>query len=386
MKTRRKDVRVLCRVALLLVLVAGFAGCGNPREPAGVKSIAIMTWNVQLLFDGVEDGTEFREFREAAGWSQEKYAGRLNVIARAIGEMERVPDIIALQEVESARVVEDLAVALFAHGYRWAHFARIPGMSLGVGLLSRYPLEETKAHSVDLDGDIAPRPMLEARINMPGALAEEANEDSFSLVLFVCHWKSKRGGADETESTRRASARVVLRRMRELAKTNPKLPVVVVGDLNVTHNEFVRGGGAMMRSLMPDDPCAAEFALGYFLGNNPTDVFVSGSKLQRDFLVISHNKPPQAQYFPEGVLALYSPWTVEKEGGSFFFRNSWETIDHFLLSAQLFDGIGWEFYDSRVLDIPPFVTAEGLPNGYNPRTGRGISDHLPLMLFLKMRK
>jgi len=77
---------------------------------------------------------------------------------------------------------------------------------------------------------------------------------------------------------------------------------------------------------------------------------------------------------------------VEKEGGSFFFRNSWETIDHFLLSAQLFDGVGWEFYGSRVIDVPPFVTADGLPNGYNPRTGRGISDHLPLMLFLKTRE
>jgi len=394
MKTRRKATRVLCGAALLLVLVVGFAGCGNPntgaRGLAPDNSIAIMTWNVQLLFDGVEEGTEFREFREAAGWTQEKYLGRLNVIARAIGDMERVPDIIALQEVESALIVEDLARALSAHRFNWTHFARIPGMSLGVGLLSRFPLEGARAHSVDIDGDVAPRPMLEARVNIPGgpagASVEGVDGDGFSLLLFVCHWKSKRGGADETESTRRASARIILRRMRELAATNPNLPVIVVGDLNVTHNEFVRGGGTTMRSLMPDNPQAAEFALGYtFSGDNP-GASVSTCEFQQDFIVISHNKPPQVQYFPDGVLALYSPWTVEKEGGSFFFRNAWETIDHFLLSAHLFDGIGWEFYDSRVIDVSPFVTAEGLPNAYNPRTGRGISDHLPLMLFLKMRK
>jgi len=393
MKTKEKTVRVLRHAVLLLVLAAGYAGCSIPgADSQGLaqgNSIAIMTWNVQLLFDGVEEGTEFREFREAAGWTHEKYLGRLNVIAWAIGEMERVPDVIALQEVESALVVEDLARALSVHRYDWTHFARIPGMSLGVGLLSRFPLEGARAHSVDLDGDVAPRPMLEARVNVPGAspgdsgFAGEADGDGFSLLLFVCHWKSKRGGADETESTRRASARIILRRMRELAETNPNLPVVVVGDLNVTHDEFIRGGGATMRSLMPDDPQAAEFALRYFLGGGNSR---AGVELQQDFIVISHSKPPRARYFPDGVLALYSPWTVEKEGGSFFFRNSWETIDHFLLSAQLFDGIGWEFYDSRVLDIPPFVTAEGLPNGYNPRTGRGISDHLPLMLFLKMRK
>jgi len=381
MKTRRKPAPILCPAALLLV--AWLAGCGNPggesRGLARGSSLAIMTWNVQLLFDGVEEGTEFREFREAAGWTRDKYLGRLNVIARAIGGMDRMPDLIALQEVESALVVEDLARALSAHRYNWTHFARIPGMSLGVGLLSRYPLEEARAHSVDLDGDAAPRPMLEARVNIPGV----APGDGSSLLLFVCHWKSKRGGADETESTRRASARIVLRRMRELAQTNPDLPVIVVGDLNVTHDEFVRGGGATMRSLMPDDPWAADFALQYvFGGDNPG----AGVELQRDFIVVSHDKPPRARYFPDGVLALYSPWTVEKDGGSFFFRNAWETIDHFLLSAQLFDGVGWEFYDSRVLDVPPFVTVEGLPNGYNPRTGRGISDHLPLMLFLQLRE
>jgi len=445
MKTRRKIMAALRCVAALLVLAAAGAGCdlhgAGGRGAAGRDSIAIMTWNVQLLFDGVEEGTEFREFREAAGWSREKYLGRVNVIARAIGEMERVPDIIALQEVESAQVVADLAAALSAHRYRWTHFARIPGMSLGVGLLSRYPLEGARAHSVYIDGDTAPRPMLEARVNMPGrarALAagagdagsagatgssgdagsagvtgsaggignigsadgeDGADEDGFSLLLFVCHWKSKRGGADETESTRRASARIILRRMRELAQTNPSLPVIVIGDLNVTHDEFVRGRSMMMRSLMPDEPRAAEFALQYALSKRRSSerrssgrpsaerhfgAGVSALELQQDFIVISHNKPPEARHFPDGVLALYSPWTVEKEDGSFFFRNSWETIDHFLLSAQLFDGFGWEFCDSRVINVPPFASADGLPNAYNPRTGRGISDHLPLMLFLRM--
>ena len=372
MSKGRRIARVSPRAALLLALAAWFAGCGDGVGRVGGDSLAVMTWNLQLLFDGVEDGTEFGEFRRAAGWTGEKYLGRLNVMAAAIAGMERPPDVVALQEVESARVVGDLALAL---GYDWAHFAGIPGMALGVGLLSRRPLEGVRAHSVHVDGDSAPRPMLEARVGGDGP----------PLLLLVCHWKSKRGGADATEGTRRASARIALRRMRELAVTDPDLPVVLVGDLNVTHDEFVRGGGATMRSLMPDDPLAAEFALGYVFGGDPGPG-VSGYGLQRDFIVVSHEKPPRARYFPDGVLALYSPWTVEKRGGSFFFRNAWETIDHFLLSPRLFDGDGWGFYDSLVLDVPPFATAEGLPNAYNPRTGRGVSDHLPLMLFLRMRE
>jgi len=396
MTTKRK-MRNSFRAAMLLVLAAGYVGCEVSSEwaqrSARDNSIAIMTWNVQLLFDMVEEGMGFRDFQESGGWTREKYMGRLNVIARAIGEMERKPDIIALQEVGSAQVIADLADALSAHRYNWAHFARLPGMAMGVGLLSRYPLEGARAHAIDIDGDIIPRPILEARVNMPGrapqAFAEGADSlgmDGFSLALFVCHWKSKRGGAAETESTRRAAARVVLRRMRELAQTNPSLPVIVVGDLNVTHDEFARSGGAYLKALMPDDPGAAEFAIAYFFGGASADDAPPANELQRDFLVVSHSKPPEARHFPEGVLALYSPWTVEKEGGSFLFRNSWETIDHFLLSAHLFGGIGWEFYDSQALRVPPFVTAEGLPNAYNPRTGRGISDHVPLMLFLRMRE
>jgi len=169
MKTRQEAARVLRRAAFLTLALAS-AGCVvscAETNGGGGSSIAIMTWNLQLLFDGVEEGTEFRDFREEAGWTQEKYLGRLNVIARAISEMYPAPDIIALQEVESARVVEDLASALSSRGYNWTHFARIPGMSLGIALISRLPLEKARAHSIDLDGDIAPRPILEARVSLP---------------------------------------------------------------------------------------------------------------------------------------------------------------------------------------------------------------------------
>ena len=365
MKTKPKNARALFRAILPAVAALCFLGCVMSGEGAESRaannSVAIMTWNLQLLFDDIEEGTEFGEFTESSGWNREKYAARLNVIAKAIGELERAPDIIAVQEVESARVVADLADSLSAHRYGWTHFARLPGMSLGVGLLSRYPLEQAISHSIDIDGDIAPRPILEAKVNLPES----------PLLLFACHWKSKLGGEDKTESTRQASARVIIRRMRELAETDPQIPVIVLGDLNATHDEFERNGGTMMRALMPDNPAAAEFARAW--GNEP----------QLDFLVISHDKPPEAKHFPDGTFAFYSPWTVEKEDGSYFFRNSWETIDHFLLSSQLFDGIGWQFHDSQVVKVPPFATYAGLPNAYNPRTGRGVSDHLPLMLLLR---
>ena len=352
---------------LLLVLVSGCAGCNisgsEEKVPERKDSVTIMTWNVQTLFDGTDDGTEYDDFRESAGWGREKYRGRLNVIAGAIGGMERKPDIIALQEIESAQVMADLASALSVHGYGWTHFAVIPGMALGLGLLSRLPLDGAKSHSVYINGEIAPRPMLEARINMPDA-------NNAALALFVCHWKSKLGGDEATEEGRRASARVILRRVREIALLEPQLPILIMGDLNENHDEFYRRKGNSICALLPDDPQCAK---------------LTGGKSQLDFLVISGDKPPQARFFGEDALAFYSPWMGELKNGSYFYKNNWETIDHFLLSGGFFDNSGWNFDNCKVIDYPPFINSKGSPMAYDPKTGAGMSDHLPLLLFLSMR-
>jgi endonuclease/exonuclease/phosphatase family metal-dependent hydrolase len=390
----RTNIQTLLCAALLLVLVSGCASCdvsiAEGKVPENPASLAIMTWNVQALFDGTDNGTEYDEYRESAGWTQEKYKGRLNIIAAAIGGLERKPDIIALQEIEAPMVAIDLAAALSKHGYGWTYFANIPGMALGVGLLSRFPLTETRSHSVYIDGEIAPRPMLEAKIITPNATADKAASESAtnSLLLFVCHWKSKLGGDDATESGRRASARIILRRLRELAETEPDLPVVIMGDLNENHDDFYRRGGKVISALMPDDPRAAEFSgLSGVDGDSRRAAAIA--EKQKDFLILVKNKPPAPRYFPAGVITLYSPWFTElrneneDSSGSYYYKNNWETIDHFLLSPQFFDGAGWDFENARILNFPPFTGAKGSPAAYNPRTGSGLSDHLPLLLIIR---
>jgi len=390
--TDKKHIQALLCAALLLVLVTGCASCdvsgGEEKAPENPASLAIMTWNMQALFDGTDNGTEYDEYRESAGWTRDKYRGRLNIIAAAIGGLERKPDIIAMQELESPQIVIDLAAALSKHGYGWTYFANIPDMALGLGLLSRFPFAQTRSHSVYIDGEIAPRPMLEAKIITSNAAAASGNSDN-SLLLFVCHWKSKLGGDDATEKARRASARIILRRLRELAETEPDLPVVVMGDLNENHDDFYRWGGKVITALIPDDPRAAEFSGLYGIDGKNTKSAAAIAETQKDFIVLAKNKPPAVRYFPSGVITLYSPWFAElrkendEPSGSFYYKNNWETIDHFLLSPRFFNGTGWEFENARILNFPPFTNAKGSPAAYNPRTGSGLSDHLPLMLLLK---
>ncbi|MDR0555223.1 MAG: endonuclease/exonuclease/phosphatase family protein [Treponema sp.] len=330
------------------------------------KTLSIVTWNLQALFDGIETGTEYGDYLEKSGWTMEKYHARLTAVAEAVGQMaEKPPDILAFQEVENSGVLRDLGEGpLSGLGYGWTFFANNPGAALGLGVLSRYPLLQTKTHSITSGGETAPRPVLELRLEPEGK----------PLTLFVCHWKSKAGDGGDTENLRRASARIIMRRFDELRREDPELPVIIMGDLNENHDEFYRQAGSIVSALLPDDPKAAELS-----GFRDT-----GAGIQ-DFLVLSRQKPPQSRYFAATMPALYSPWGGELQAGSFVYQHEWETIDHFLLSDGLFNDRGWDFDSCQALRKEPFINNNGYPNAYNPRTGSGQSDHVPLLLTLIQR-
>jgi endonuclease/exonuclease/phosphatase family metal-dependent hydrolase len=375
-----KKNRPYSGLALLVLALVWFpVSCEflSEAENGSPNSLSVMTWNMQALFDGVDNGNEYDEYLMSAGWSKEKYQGRISVISKAIHEMSAAPDILAIQEIESEQVIKDLATAL--SGYGWTHFAQNPNMSLGVGIISKFPITETKAHSINIDGNATPRPVLEVKINAEKPNSKNTAVNQKALILFICHWKSKLGGESLTEEARRASARVILRRIRELAEQEPDLPVLIMGDLNENYDEFYRRNGEEICALLPDDPRSAGITGFNTIENNT----VLSTALQKDFLIISKSKPPQARHFSGEPTVLYSPWINDLENGSYYYKNAWETIDHFLLSPGLFNGSNWEYDACSVINYHPFVSTAGRPMAYNPRTGSGLSDHLPLLLQLK---
>jgi endonuclease/exonuclease/phosphatase family metal-dependent hydrolase len=349
------------------------ASCEVEAERAAPdrRELSILSWNVQALFDGEESGSEYSDYAGTAGWSAEKYTARLNSLAKGIGRIpDGFPDILALVEIENPQTLRDLADRLAAEGggkarYRYDFFANVNGMSLGVGVLSKVPLSRQRAHAFYGDHETTPRPVAELWVETGGT----------PLVLFVCHWKSKLGGDEATEALRRASARLILRRIREIEAEAPGTPVLVLGDLNENYDEYYRQAGRYICALLPDDPRAAEHAGLYG---------ATTSVLQEDFLVVSGDKPPRSSYFAGGVVSFYSPWGRELKNGSYFYSNTWETIDHLLFNEAFFDEQGWDFDACEVLNAEPFVNAQGTPNTYNARTGGGLSDHLPLYLRLKL--
>jgi endonuclease/exonuclease/phosphatase family metal-dependent hydrolase len=357
-------------LSLFLILLVGalFLGaCSLHAEAEGISppgTLRIVTWNVQALFDGNQAGTEYSEYLNEAGWAEEKFSARVNGISQAIDRIAGgPPDIVALEEIENLQCLEALANGeLSKYGYGWTYFSKNKDASLGLGILSRIPFAEARSHGMVWNQDTVPRPVLELWLYPEGA----------PLALFVCHWKSKLGGDDNTEPLRRAAARIILRRIREIRSAYPDVPAVIMGDLNENYDEFYRRGRATLSALLPDDPDASDLIRADY----------AGSSNRGDFLVLSGEKPPAAANFDSSMPAFYSPWGQELRNGSYYYRNEWETIDHFLLSEQFFDQKGWDFSSCRVLAQEPFVDEGGFPDAYNPRTGSGLSDHLPLLLVL----
>jgi endonuclease/exonuclease/phosphatase family metal-dependent hydrolase len=364
--------------AMLLAAIGLFfpAACETGSAAAGgdadARRLVVASWNLEAFFDAEQTGTEYDEYKSSAGWTETKYLARMERVGAAVAALAKNgPDVLAVQEIENAATLEALASGpLAAFGYRWTAFAGETGGALGIGLLSRYPLSNVRVHSIGSPGYEVPRPILEARLEAGGS----------PLEIFVCHWKSKLGGEEETEVLRRASAASLARRFVELSLSDPAAGAMALGDLNENVDEFQRVGRRYPTALLPDRRDAAGLVSRYASARESGSLPLLGGKL----LVVSSAKPPVSVEIKDAV-AVYSPWYDAAWQGSYHYQNAWETIDHALIAASLFDGAGWEYSSFSVIDLPPFADASGYPQGYDPRTGVGLSDHLPIVVQLERR-
>lgn len=329
-----------------------------PAAPAAAeKPLSVLSYNVQNLFDADEQGGEYDEFR-AGRWDAARYAARLTQIAAVLRE---VPpggaDVIALQEVENRAAALDLRARLRGLRYRYAVAFPNDGADLGLTLtpvvLSRVPVLRVRLHQVWHDGRYL-RPIVEVELEAGAGRP---------LVLFNNHWKSKRGGAEETEPARRAAAAVLAARLRALQRADPLVDVVVAGDLNEDVDEHAAAAypTALVRFAGPDGPPDALALTGRPF--DPRPAAASGSN----------------------AVVLYSPWLelAAAERGTVVHRGAWGTPDHFLLSAGLFDraGLRYEAGDFAVIRDGLVSPVTGHPRRWTGAEGR--SDHLPILLRLR---
>jgi len=314
--------------------------------------IIIMSYNVHNLFDDVDDGSEYAEFKsEKSIWGTEQFEEKLKTLAQVIRKCcFKGADVIALQEVENLNALRLLRERyLKGMGYNYAVIAPQEGVAVRVALLSRLPVRQVRCHSMPEWRGRPLRNILEAELEYKGN----------TFFIFNNHWKSKSGGVRPTEQGRLYAASVILRRIRSILEERPAADIVILGDFNENVEEYlevkggVKGDGYQTALI----PMSAPFEESY----GTTSIFLADQ--------------PEAAGIFNGRLVCYDPWYEldPQKQGSYLFRGRWQTPDHILLSAGLFDGQGLTYQpgDFRV-------------ERSNILLKWVYSDHLPLIITLRI--
>lgn len=348
--------------AAVLAALSPLCACALAGPRPGEDSLLVMSYNVKSLFDAADSGSEFPEYSVAEGrWDEARYKRRLALLAEVVlaaAPGKRGPDLLCLAEIENRGVLRDLAAGpLKGSGYRETALVEAPGQPFQCGLVSRLPLLSLKAHGLSAGGSEG-RYLLEAEVAWDGqGSADRGGPAARPLVVFVCHWKSKVGGAEATEAERREAAALLAGRAAARLAADPACELLACGDFNESPDEYARTGMRYATALWPDSA-----------GSPPGPALVVAGE-------------PGRAGLGEGRAVLYSPWAAAA-GCSYVHEGREERIDGFLLGPGLLDGEGLSLSAFAPMDEAFLLGSDGAPRAWSSSSGSGYSDHLPLLLEL----
>ena len=295
------------------------------------KSISIISYNTQTFFDAIDDGREFKEFRrEEHKWNKDAYDARLIRMLEAIRicsielENEELPDILALQEIESEEVIKDFCKKLESKdSYENAIFIRSDESApFSTAILSKHKILNASSHNVYISHSVL-RPIIEIDLLI------NINAQDVLITVFAVHWKSKRDG---NKKIRDMQEEVLYKRIKVKEKTSDF--VIALGDFNQNIDEFSK-----MQSISN--------AWQLYESDDLDESYYDGASL-----------------------------------GSYSYQGRWERIDNIFYlgnpnKKNIFRATKFFVPSSYPLII------NGKINRYNMNTGEGYSDHLPIGLLVE---
>jgi endonuclease/exonuclease/phosphatase family metal-dependent hydrolase len=316
------------------------------------SSLEIMSYNVENLFDTFHDehhsDFEYLPFGHPAkeegcrqiensyyrgkcfrnNWDMMQYNTKVNTIVEVIRREGRLlPDILALVEVESPKVIEHLADEL---GYE--HFYITDGQDargINVGILVNVNSEVTVVSYEEIILNTSR--LKKATRNILEVTLKVGND---FLKLYINHWPSQ----NNPTSDRIFAAETVRKRVIENNKKG--YHSVVLGDLNVKASE----------SPNPIDN---------ILINGESKMFDVETEFRNDPSISDNQKrsiPPSSYYYRRG--------------------NDWTHLDRILVSSSLFDGRGLDV-ELNTFDI--FAHVEySTPVRARDSRGRNFDTYKPL--------
>ena len=354
---------------LALISLALFTACGNGEKRNDSKNVSVTEtdssvypyellksfddrpfffYNVENLFDTINDPkTKDESFlpESEKKWNSERYFDKLEKLATVLTHpSENNPLFVGFAEIENRMVVLDLMKTgrLAETKYRVVHYDAPDVRGIDVALAydhERFMVQYEEAIDLSIIGepDYKTRDILYVK----GLL-----KDSLDLHVFVNHWSSRRGGAEESEYKRINAAKALLYKSDSIRNVNADAKIIIMGDFND----------------YPDNNSIFE-TLGAGLASNATN-------------------------FVNLMLPMH-----ENGEGSYNYRGDWGMLDQFIVSPSLVaPKSGLHIKESKAFMVnddkfmhfnkagekSPSRTYGG-PNYYG-----GYSDHLAIYGFLKV--
>jgi endonuclease/exonuclease/phosphatase family metal-dependent hydrolase len=223
-------------------------------EEHPMNEFMVVSYNVENLFDQTDEdrNAHYGDFRinpNADGRSS-NYGELVNFEGRDVTFTEvkaqgvrkvllgldpTGPEVVVLQEIESAQSIVELQRVVADLGYNVAEFSGfLPNEEanpIGNAILSKFPVVSKSLLAVPYPANVEQR----TEPIRPVFKVAVQPAPSKKLTLYINHWRSKAG----PESLRKASAEVIEADIQAELVKNPAYDYMIVGDLNSSYNENI---------------------------------------------------------------------------------------------------------------------------------------------------
>ncbi|HET55661.1 MAG TPA: hypothetical protein ENN33_10655 [Ignavibacteria bacterium] len=303
-------------------------------------TIYVASWNVENLFDNIDDPDKNDEdFLETGNkrWTNERIFNKMKNLADVISFMNKNkgPDILGLIEIEHKYLVEKLIINFLPNrNYRVVGFDSPD--SRGIDNYLMYDedifelIEYNKIPILFFDEEYSTRDILHVSLKYFDEIID----------VFVNHWPSRRGGEERSNPRRINAASTLKRYVDSLSVVRERNNFIIVGDFN-------------------DEPN------NYSLNN-----ILKAKKIDE----------------PEPELINLS-WDMFEEGiGTHLYNNEFNMLDQIIISNGFFDEIGIEYVDNsfKIVSDDFFTHTDGkkkgsiIPSFEGGKYIGGYADHLPV--------
>jgi len=336
------------QVFVIFVLVT-FRSTVSYCQDKDLTQNRFMFYNVENLFDTEDDTlTDDEEFLPGGskGWTGSRFKRKIESLYKTImaaGEWDP-PVIVAFCEVENRSVLETLVyrTGLSKFGYRIIHEDSPDRRGIDVCLIYRTDRINMINFAYWIPGNTD-----RAGFRSRSVLYCRFSIGNDTIHLLMNHWPSRRGGILAARNLREKIARMVKQKADSLFQTNSGSKIIIAGDFN----------------SVPGDP----------------EMKVLTDRKNRNCTLINLSDDPSIGY-----------------KGTYKYKGAWQMIDQVLVSENILSSLNGIYADSasfKIFSTSFLLVPDEKYTGLKPFSTYagyiymgGFSDHLPVLLDLRLRK